>query len=275
MSIPALVVRTFCPVARLIVDMNRRLFLGLPLLAYAKPQDLRTQIPIWMQYGSVPGAWVTVIERGKIVLAQGFGVRNSETKQPVDSETIFDAASLTKQVTAYVAQALAKEGKLDFDKPLNAYVAALPDPVSKTVTARHVMSHSSGWPNWRNEKDQQLVPQFAPGSAFRYSGEGYVYLSRVIEKVAEASFMELVQQRVFDPLAMASSSMVRRLDRADRMASGHNPKGEVRDGTVHLRFWELAKTKSKPVLSWRYEDVEAAMIEAGQPAVANGVVVAR
>jgi CubicO group peptidase (beta-lactamase class C family) len=254
--------------------MNRRFFLGLPLLAYAKPQDLRQRIPEWMRQHSVPGLWVTTIEGGKIVMAEGFGVRNaSDAKQPIDADTIFEAASLTKQVTAHVAHALAKEGKLDFDKPLHDYVPALTDPLSKTVTARHVMSHSSGWPNWRNEKDEQLVPQFAPGSKYRYSGEGYVYLARVLEQVADMGFGELVQKRVFDPFEMTSSALFWIPDRGERMALGHDRKGVLRDARMGRKLWGLAATTmSKPIARWRYADSEELLAKAGLPPLPNMIV---
>lgn len=101
-----------------IFTMHRRFFLTLPLLAYAKPEELSARIPEWMRRYKVPGVWVTTFAGGKVTMAEGFGVRSVAGKQPVDGETIFEAASLTKQVTAYVAHGLAAEGKLDFDKPL-------------------------------------------------------------------------------------------------------------------------------------------------------------
>ena len=180
--------------------MNRRSFLATtaaPAFAAswktAPPKEFLSSLPSWMDVAPVPGCWVTWIEGGKVAWSQGFGVRNADTKQPVDAETIFEAASLSKQVTAYTAHALHAEGKLDFDKPLYDYVADMSDPKARTVTARHVLSHSSGFPNWRGEKGEALVPAFEPGSKFQYSGEGYVYLSRVIEKVADKPFCEVVR----------------------------------------------------------------------------------
>src|ERR1700751_917904 len=93
----------------------------------APPKEFFSSLPSWMDVAPVPGVWVTWIEGGKVAWAQGFGVRNADTKQSVDAETIFEAASLTKQVTAYVAHSLRAEGKLDFDKPLYDYVADMSD----------------------------------------------------------------------------------------------------------------------------------------------------
>ncbi len=226
-----------------------------------------------MRQFSVPGLWLTRFERGRIVMAEGFGVRSARSRTAIDGGTVFEAASLTKQVTAYVAHSLVKEGKLDLNKPLQDYVPALTDPVSKTVTALHVLSHSSGWKNWRNEKDEQLVPQFAPGSKYRYSGEGYVYLSRVLEQVADMGFNELVQKRVFDPLGMADSSLYWTPDLGERMAVGHDRKGEPREARMGRKFWELATTTvGKPLPGWRYTDSEQLLVKAGVPPLPNMIV---
>src|SRR5437660_8794457 len=98
--------------------MNRRLFLSgamaAPALASSwsgtPPQDFLAALPEWMNVAPVPGVWVTWLERGKVAWERGFGVKNVETRQPVDANTIFEAASLTKQVTAYAAHALHAEG---------------------------------------------------------------------------------------------------------------------------------------------------------------------
>src|SRR5215471_1201283 len=94
--------------------MHRRAFLtgaiAAPALAAswkgAPPKDFLTDLPEWMEAGPVPGAWVTWIENGKVAWQRGFGVKSADTGKPVDPETIFEAASLTKQVTAYAAHAL-------------------------------------------------------------------------------------------------------------------------------------------------------------------------
>ncbi len=259
--------------------MNRRTFIAATLAGPAlaaswkshPPKAFLANLPTWMEVAPVPGVWVTWLERGKVAWGQGFGVKHAETKQAVDGQTIFEAASLTKQLTTYVAHALRREGKLDFDKPLNDYVDGITDPMAKTVTARHVLSHSSGFPNWRSKEGEALVPEFPPGQRYRYSGEGYVYLSRVLERVADKPFGELVQQRVFDPLGMTNSSIARLPEREKQMATGHDRRGKVRDMTDKKRFWETASGMEKPVGSWRYEDIEAALAKAQIPALPNNM----
>jgi CubicO group peptidase (beta-lactamase class C family) len=155
--------------------MQRRTFLegfAAALWKQGPPPSFNAQLLDLMQVAPVPGAVAGALHHGKPAWIQPFGVRNAETKQPVAADTVFQAASLSKQIAAYAAFALRDAGKLDFDRPLFAYLDDLPDPGARLVTARHVLSHTTGFPNWRSEAGQKLVPEFAPGERFQYSGEG-------------------------------------------------------------------------------------------------------
>ncbi len=260
--------------------MNRRSFLGTafatPAFAAsswksAPPKDFLASLPAWMEVAPVPGAWVTWIENGKVAWEQGFGVKNADTKATVDSKTIFEAASLTKQATAYAAHSLNQEGKLDLDKPLNDYAGGMTDAKAKTVTARHVLSHSSGFPNWRFEKGAILVPAFDPGSQWNYSGEGYVYLSRVLEKITGKAYGEIIQQRVFDPLGMTNSSVARLPERESQMATGHDRRGGVHDTSNKKRAIAAIQETGKPMNALRYEDLEAIQEKLKMPTLPNWI----
>ncbi|MCC6539917.1 MAG: beta-lactamase family protein [Bryobacterales bacterium] len=259
--------------------MHRRLFLsscaagaGWPHAASAAPPaNFVTDLSQWMEAAAVPGAWVARLERGRVAWQRGFGVRHADTKEPVDEQTVFEAASLTKQVTAHVAHQLHGEGKLDFDRPLSAYLGGDPG-AGNLVTARHVLSHSSGWPNWRNKTGEALTPEFAPGERFRYSGEGYVYLSRVLEQVSGQPFGALVQSRVFDPLGMSGSSLYRREERELRIATGHDRGGRTHTLTYQQRLWAKIKAAGEPVEQWRYADAERALADGGVKPMPNYIV---
>ena len=127
-----------------------------------------------------------MVQGGKLVWERQEGVADASSTQPVSKDSLFPAASLSKPVVALAALGLLDAGKLELDRPLKSYVPdhTPADPRGDLVTMRHVLSHSSGYRNWRNSPDQQLVPDFEPGSRFQYSGEGYYYLQRVIEKVS-------------------------------------------------------------------------------------------
>ena len=105
-----------------------------------------------LREGEVPGAAVAVVRGGRVEWHKGFGVKNAETKEPVDGSTVFEAASLSKPVFAYAVLKLVDQGKLDLDAPLSKH---LPTPYVEgderlnLVTARMVLSHRTGFPNWR------------------------------------------------------------------------------------------------------------------------------
>ncbi len=224
-----------------------------------------------MQVAPVPGAVVGTLKHGSPGWIQCLGVRNFESKDPITRDTIFQAASLSKQATAYAAFVLREQGKLDFDKPLVSYVDDLDDQRARLVTARHVLSHTSGFRNWRFEAGQKLVPNFAPGEKFQYSGEGYFFLQRVLEQVTGKGFCEIIGELVFRPLGMASSSMIWKPELASRYALPHDRRGELRKNwdKAARRQYEIAKRIGKPVASWKYADYEAAARESGGPALPN------
>jgi CubicO group peptidase (beta-lactamase class C family) len=173
-------------------------------------KKLQKDIPGLMQQADIPGMSVALIRNGKFAWSSFYGLMNSETKQPVTAETVFEAASLSKSVFAYGVLKLVDAGKLSLDTPLVKYLGNdynVPDPRIRMVTARHVLSHSSGFPNWREfDGSDTLLIHFTPGEKWRYSGEGIVYLSKVVEKITGLSLEDFMQQTVLQPLGMRHSS---------------------------------------------------------------------
>jgi CubicO group peptidase (beta-lactamase class C family) len=189
---------------------------------------LQKRLPELLKEAQVPGLALALIRDGKIYWIHNFGVRDAKTGQPVTDETIFEAASLSKPVFAYGVLKLVDSGKLDLDKPLSTY---LPkpyiegDPRLEKITARVVMSHRTGFPNWRGNGNALMI-RFTPGERFSYSGEGFVYLQKVLEAVTGNSLNEYMQEAVFGPLGMTGSSYVWRADYDARTAKGHDGGGE-------------------------------------------------
>jgi len=175
-------------------------------------ENLEKDIPQLMQKADVPGLSIALIRDGKLVWNGAFGVANATTRKPVTSETIFEAASLSKPVFAYGVLKLVDEGKLDLDTPLNKYLGSNYDVVNddriNLITARRVLSHTSGFPNWRPDGSKSLPINFKPGEKFSYSGEGMVYLSRIVEKITGMKLEDFMQQYVLQPLGMKSSSYI-------------------------------------------------------------------
>jgi CubicO group peptidase (beta-lactamase class C family) len=172
---------------------------------------LEQSIPQLMKEGDVPGLSIGLLRDGELVWRHGFGVKNTKTNDPVTDETVFEAASLSKPVFAYAVLKLVDAGKFDLDKPLNQYLPGNydigEDPRLGQITARRVLSHTTGFPNWRPQGGALKI-HFTPGDRFSYSGEGFVYLSKVIERVTGEKFNDFMKRMVFDPLGMSSSSYV-------------------------------------------------------------------
>jgi len=158
---------------------------------------------------AVPGAVVALVEDGKPDDFVSGGVRGGLAAAPVDALTVFDAASLSKPVFAYIVLQLVDRGDLALDTPVVHYLPGyLPvDGRSASITVRHLLSHSGGLPNWRNA-DYPLRPWFEPGARFSYSGEGYLYLQRAVEAVTGEKLDALATRLVFQPLGMERSSYI-------------------------------------------------------------------
>ena len=231
-----------------------------------------------MRLATVPGMSIATV-RGSDVAVEGFGVRRANTEDRVTGDTVFEAASLSKPVFAAIVLQLAAEGVIDIEKPLGDYLA-LPNPAddrAKSITAAHALSHSGGWRNWRFGRDMTLTSDFAPGSRFSYSGEGFFFLQRVVEKLTGRGLQRLARERVFDPLGMRSSAFMWRPDLDATLASPHSNRGVPQDSfnaRTSKAFRALPNEAGKPVEEWTNEDVEKAMarVDPSQPVLPNNLV---
>ena len=183
-----------------------------------------------MTDGGVPGLSIALVRDARLVWHRGFGLRSAATRELVTDDTVFEAASLSKPVFAYAVLKLVDSGKLDLDTPLNKYLPGNYDVGEdgrlNQITARRVLSHTTGFPNWRPRGDTTLKIHFTPGERFSYSGEGYVYLARVAEHLTGEKFDALMKRMVFDPLGMSASNFVWQ-DRYERLKIfRHNSVGE-------------------------------------------------
>lgn len=196
---------------------------------------------------NVPGLSVALIRDAEIVWAKGFGVKERETADAVDDSTVFEAASLTKPILAYAALAICEQGKLGLDQPLADY---LPEPPAAEqpellaqVTARHVLTHTTGLPNW-GIPGRPLKFRRPPGQKFSYSGEGFVYLQRVVEQLGGAPLDDYLQGKLFAPLKMTSASLVWKDEFGQTLAHGHNRRGQSSQGQ---QKWAKANAASSLV----------------------------
>ena len=191
-------------------------------------RSLERDIPDLMEQATVPGLSTAVVRNGQTYWLHGFGVLNTTSNQPVTPDTVFEAASLSKPVFAYGVLKLVDQGKLSLDTPLTAYLSKPyiegDDRLAK-ITARFVLSHRTGFPNWRGDGNP-LTIRFTPGERFSYSGEGFVYLQRAVEQITGKPLNDFMTEAVFGPLGMTSSSYVWRSDFDARAATGHDADGQ-------------------------------------------------
>lgn len=146
--------------------------------------ELENLIPELMKEALLPGLSIALVQDAKLIWRRGFGVRGA-SKEPVDDNTVFEAASVSKTVFAYAVMKLCEKGNMDLDIPLAKYAPRRfleGDPRLDLVTARHVLSHTSGFQDWRS-KATPLRIHFTPGEKFLYSGEGYHYLQSVLTQL--------------------------------------------------------------------------------------------
>src|SRR4030095_3073263 len=203
--------------------------LGAFAQAAADATSLEKHIPRLMKEGDVPGLAVVVIKDGDIRWHQNFGVRNADSRVLLDDATIFEAASLSKPVFAYAILKLVDQGKLDLDKPLIKYLPepAVPDDErSDLITARMVLDHTTGFQN-EVHPGQSLKIHFKPGEKFSYSGEGFLYLQKVVEHILGERLDAFMKETVFVPLGMKNSSYVWQENFEALKANGHKSSGLV------------------------------------------------
>jgi CubicO group peptidase (beta-lactamase class C family) len=230
--------------------------------ASAPPPDwhpnagLLRHLPRLLELASVPGLALAVADGGR-VWRRGFGQAIKDPVRPVSDETVFEAASLGKPLFAYAVLRLVDAGLLDLDRPLYDYLplAEANTPRVKRVTPRHVLSHTTGLPNWRQQPGL-LDSAAEPGKEFRYSGEAYVYLQRVVEALSGKPFARLMREQVLDPLDMKHSSYVWLPEFESRMAAGYDGQENRLDvqSAIGRRTLAIGQDWGKPLTEWRYED---------------------
>ena len=167
-----------------------------------------------------------------------------------EGESVFQAASLSKPLFAYIVLKMAERGEIDLDAPLSEYTGTgrfANQEWASQITARMVMAHKTGLPNWAASPSSEEWPEsvinflFKPDSAFSYSGEGFYLLQSAVEAISGKSLQQISIDEVFKPLNMSSSSFVwGREDNVelnyDSLAlEGYNRDGQSRGKGRHPR----------------------------------------
>lgn len=190
--------------------------------------DNDTEIEKWLKESKVPTLGIGVIENGELQQIKVFGEITKGVSAPYN--TIFNVASLTKPVTAIVALKLVSLGKWNLDEPIYKYWTDTDiesDPRNKKLTTRLILSHQTGFPNWRwMNESKKLNFQFDPGTKYQYSGEGMEYLRKALEKKFNKSLQQLANELIFEPLNMNDTRYVwnKNIDTL-RLAIGYDKNG--------------------------------------------------
>jgi CubicO group peptidase (beta-lactamase class C family) len=204
--------------------------------------ELRKIVPSVAAKYKIPGLAVALIENGRVRDIVANGVRDKVSGTPIDENTVFEAASLSKPVFAYGVLRMVAEGKLNLGTPLTQYlpppylreadafhppkinsVDPIYEPRFNQITALRVLNHTSGMPNWA--RNEHLMLLFPPGEKWSYSSEGYIYLQRVIEHISGEPLQTFALRTVLGPLGMSQSSFVWRPEYETRIATGYDRSG--------------------------------------------------
>ena len=167
-------------------------------------------VPALMSETKLPGLSLALIRDGQLLWRRAYGVKDAVSRAPVDHDTVFEAASMSKPVFAYAVMKLRERGLLDLDLPLTKYTTARfleGDSRLELITARQILSHTAGFQNWRSDA-APLKIHFTPGERYQYSGEGYSYLQSVVTHLAGEPFDPFMRRLLLAPFGMEEGASV-------------------------------------------------------------------
>jgi|GEM_PF-319990 len=199
--------------------------------AFTQSDEIQTSLtrdlPVWMAEYHVPCVGVGLIENGRIKWVKNFG--ELQAGHPAPNNTLFNIASQTKPITAMLVLKLVQLGKWDLDEPLMHYWTdpdITGDAFLPKLTTRIVLSHQTGFPNWRKDNGgTKLHFNFEPGTQFGYSGEGYEYLRRALEGKFHVSLAVLLDTYLFKPLGINDTHYWSENLDTSRFAMWHDGQG--------------------------------------------------
>jgi CubicO group peptidase (beta-lactamase class C family) len=194
----------------------------------ARVDRLTAAVPDLLAGHDVPGLTLCLIHDGEIVWNAGFGERRSSDGAPMLEDTILEGAGLALPMIAHAALQLEADQVLDLDRPLADVLPLFggDDPRVRNITARMLLSHSSGLSAGPPDRSSTLDTQ--PGRSFQVSSEGQRLLQRALEHVTDETLDVMLERLVFGPLGMRDTSMVWRLDYDERASAGHELPGRLK-----------------------------------------------
>lgn len=198
------------------------------------PAEIDKTVLRLMRAGEVTGVGISILNHGQVAYSRAYGLRDTARKLPLTEDSVMAGASFSKVAFTYLVMQLVDDGAIDLDQPVQAY---LPKPLPeytaykhlagdaryRKITAKMLLSHTSGFPNLRwFTGDKKLNINFEPGSRYAYSGEGMQLMQLVVETITKRSLQDSMQERVFQPLGMARTSMTSEERFENDYASGYD-----------------------------------------------------
>ncbi len=252
-------------------------------LSTVQTQKIDSLFNSWTE-ANQPGGAVGIMQNGEIIYSKAFGLASLEYQVPNTTETLFNIASVSKQLTAMGIVLLHEKGLLSIDDDIRKHLPDMPD-FGHTITIRHMLHHTSGMRSlhamlnlagWRrgdprtNEdlyrfmlKQKEL--NFIPGDEYLYCNTGYILMTNIIENVTKEKFSQWMKTNVFEPLGMGDTYVEDRYDRiVPNNATSYYARnssyfravefwGYVGSGNVHSTTTDLLKwlqNFSTPAANW-------------------------
>ena len=241
-----------------------------------------------MKYYNVPGVSIAVIHNYELEWTKAYGTKDVNTSAPVTTETIFEAASTSKFITAVMVLKFVQKGVIDLDADVNVYlkswhVAENVFTQKEKVTLRRLLTHQAGLPTSNFNHDENVgypklldvlngespalnkpaIPELIPGSQWQYSNVAYDVIQLLLEDVTGKSFQQIAEEIIFKPLGMNNSTFEYPLnsERKEREAMPHDGEGTSCKPSMHLTALahggltttptDLAKFTNEMMLSYR------------------------
>jgi CubicO group peptidase (beta-lactamase class C family) len=203
--------------------------------------QLDKQFADYREKQKLPGLAVGIVVGNELIYAKGFGVRDRETNAPVDPDTVFRIASMTKSFTGLAILKLRDEGKLSLEDPVTKYIPELArlKPFSRDsapITVREILSHSAGFPEdnaWGDPRLEMTDQEFSamlrrglafstsPGTRFEYSNLGFALAGQIVQRVSGIRYQHYVTRYILKPLEMSATVWDQKNVPGERLAKGY------------------------------------------------------
>jgi CubicO group peptidase (beta-lactamase class C family) len=223
-------------------------FAGALVLAQPAPEQFDEQVKAYVAAGKFNGA-AAVARDGKILFAKGYGKANLEWDIPNAPDTKFRLGSITKQFTAMAILLLEQQGRLKVADPVSKHIPDTPESW-KQITIHHLLTHTSGIPNFTSFPDYlktMALPappaesykrfrdkplDFDPGTKFSYSNSGYILLGWIVERAGGMAYDEFMRKNIFEPLGMSDTGYDKNETVLAKRAAGYENRGrELRNAS--------------------------------------------